>query len=191
MADWHDRPEHYAALWADDIGKPRDHPDWQAAYHENLSGLQAEAAKLPNRNLSNAQFSPMYHGSPYSIEPGAHIEAGAKPSLFGGMSRTGYTYMTPDAERAASYAKGSMYQRAKNPHLYQVEPTGEYGDDPGSSNGYRSRSPLRVVREIPMGQAGKQPSANSRNTTHGPNYIGRDSEYDSDMELFERKWYGD
>jgi hypothetical protein len=55
-------------------------------------------------------------------------------------------------------------------------------------SGERSRFPLRVKREVPIDKAKKirAPSEPSR----PPGYIGRDSNYRKDQELFDRKWNG-
>jgi hypothetical protein len=72
-------PEHYAALWADDTGKPRDDQEWQAAYERNLSDLRAEAGRrgiddaLQRQAASaawNAPGSPQGQPGPPAPEPG-------------------------------------------------------------------------------------------------------------------------
>lgn len=186
--------EHYAALWAGDVGK-RGSPEWNAAYDQNLSDLRAKSASVasPPEHMNQQQFGPFYHGSPRSFKPGDTIDPNP-PTRMSGMSREGYAYMSHSPSNAAQYSRGGDLRRlprGKEGHVYEVEPTGTYGDDPGSPDSYRSPAPLRIKREIPVDKAEKRSVNHFHPDNHSPGYVGRDSEYDSDMDHFDRKWYGD
>ena len=95
-----------------------------------------------------------YHGTKAALAPGDLIVAGYA-SNFGKRRNAKYVYLTAmleaatwGAELAAGEGRG---------HIYIVEPTGPFEDDPNLTDqrfpgnptrSYRTRDPLRVVAEV-------------------------------------------
>ena len=95
-----------------------------------------------------------YHGTKATLAPGDLIVAG-HPSNFGKRRNARYVYLTAmleaatwGAELAAGEGRG---------HIYIVEPTGPFEDDPNLTDqrfpgnptrSYRTRAPLRIVGEV-------------------------------------------
>ena len=113
-----------------------------------------------------------YHGTTKRFKPGDLIlpasqvpEASRERSH--GESSADHVYMTRDPGLAAQYAGMRDDPDPESPHddrysVYQVEPTGEFEDDPQHTNNgdgysrepnYRSTSPVRVVRRMPYSHA--------------------------------------
>jgi hypothetical protein len=85
-------------------------------------------------SLSPQQF---FHGTDAEFKVGDMVEP-RKPRV--GGTRYAYTYLSKDPGRSATYG----------PRVYEVAPTDEVRRDPhGPGSSYRSRSALRVVREVP------------------------------------------
>ena len=119
-----------------------------------------DRAQLANRQAPEPAGTQLwFHGSPHRIADGTLIEPGHEPVNMEG-EHDGYVYFTGSPEAAAEWAgEGSRYLNEEgyrgyrsNPHVYEVEPTGEYERDPtaefpGESGDHRSARPLRVIRE--------------------------------------------
>ena len=97
---------------------------------------------------------PFYHGTKAHLSPGDLLTAGRRsnyrPDVV--MNHIYFTALIGGAGLAAELAAGDG-----NPHVYRVEPTGEWENDPNVTDkkfpgnptrSYRSRDPLRVVEEI-------------------------------------------
>lgn len=95
--------------------------------------------------MSHEALGPQfYHGTNAELEPGKdQIEAGHGGTSY--MSIKGHNYFTPSYYNAATNAR-----RAGGRNVYTVEPTGQYGDDPGSYNSFRSKHPLKVTGKAPL-----------------------------------------
>ena len=103
-----------------------------------------------------------YHGSKANLKPGDLIEPGYS-SNYGTRKKSVWVYLTGTLDAAiwvAELAVGDGPER-----IYIVEPTGPIMDDPNLTDrkfpgnptqSYRSREPLRVVREL-TGWAGHPP----------------------------------
>lgn len=100
----------------------------------------------------------LFHGTARDIED--EILPGYSP-VHPSMSEKGYVYATPDVGNAWMYAELAWNARPRGrARVYQVEPTGEMEKDPqfdaqGNSRSnfasdLRSRSPLRIIREVPL-----------------------------------------
>jgi hypothetical protein len=95
-----------------------------------------------------------YHGTRADLKAGDLIEVGYT-SNYGQRNKTTYVYLTGTLDAAiwgAELAFGDGRGR-----IYVVEPTGPIMDDPNLTNtkypgnptkSYRSRAPLRVMREV-------------------------------------------
>lgn len=95
-----------------------------------------------------------FHGTKADLAPGDLIEAGYR-SNFGARKAARFVYLTATLDAAtwgAELAVGEGRGR-----IYVVEPTGPIEDDPNLTDkkfpgnptrSYRTRSPLRVVREL-------------------------------------------
>jgi hypothetical protein len=140
-----------------------------------------------NRNLNPQQF---YHGTPAELNEGdeIHQEGHSRTSY---MSIKGFNYFTPSYYSAAAAARG-----ARGQNIYTVEPTGQYGHDPGSSGSFRSKNPLRVTgkAEPAPDTQGMRKLAKIYRTptvTHNDLYMPRDKDpdYEKDANYLERRIY--
>ena len=97
---------------------------------------------------------PFYHGTKADLKIGELITAG-KNSNYGKQVKANFVYFTGTMEAAiwgAELALGETRQR-----IYQVEPTGEFENDPNLTDkkfpgnptrSYRTQQPLKVVGEV-------------------------------------------
>lgn len=97
---------------------------------------------------------PFFHGTKAALSRGDLLTAGFpsnyRPEIL--MNHIYFTALRDGAGLAAELAAGDGA-----PHVYLVEPTGEFEDDPNVTDkkfpgnptrSYRSRHPLRVVEEV-------------------------------------------
>ena len=97
---------------------------------------------------------PFFHGTKADLRAGDHLTAGFRsnyrPEIV--MNHIYFTALRDGAGLAAELAAGDGI-----PRVYAVEPTGEFENDPNVTDkkfpgnptrSYRSREPLRVVREV-------------------------------------------
>lgn len=98
-----------------------------------------------------------YHGTKATLAPGDLIAAGYT-SNFGKRRVARYVYLTAMLEAATWGAELAVGEGRG--HIYIVEPTGPFEDDPNLTNqrfpgnptrSYRTRDPLRVVAEVKAG----------------------------------------
>lgn len=95
--------------------------------------------------LNPQQF---FHGSRARLNVGDLVEPG-HDLAFGSGAPDSHVYFTPDRDVATNSAQEQMPRAgAQRPHLYEVEPTGDYDRDNAEPEfeSYRSQSPLRVKR---------------------------------------------
>jgi rifampin ADP-ribosyltransferase len=101
-------------------------------------------------NLNPAQF---FHGTIANIPVGSDIKPGKKIGRTeGGWETNQHTFATPDMGNAADYGvTGSEYSNPPGQpvHVYQVEPKGKFHTDPWDESAIRSKSNMKVVREVP------------------------------------------
>jgi hypothetical protein len=101
---------------------------------------------------------PFFHGTSAALEPGDFLTAGRRsnyrPEIV--MNHVYFTALVDGAGLAAEIAADLAGGEA-TPHVYEVEPTGPFEDDPNVTDkkfpgnptrSYRSTAPLRVRREI-------------------------------------------
>jgi len=104
------------------------------------------------------ETGPFFHGTAAALRPGDLLTAG-RPSNYRPEVTMNHVYFTAlvggaglAAEIAVELVSGSVA-----PHVYEVEPTGAFEDDPNVTDkkfpgnptrSYRSTAPLRVVREV-------------------------------------------
>ena len=95
-----------------------------------------------------------YHGTKALLKPGDLIEAGYT-SNFGSQRKALFVYLTATLDAAVWGAELALGEGSG--HIYIVEPTGTFEDDPNLTDkkfpgnptkSYRSREPLRVVGEL-------------------------------------------
>jgi hypothetical protein len=95
-----------------------------------------------------------YHGTKAKLVPGDLIAAG-HASNFGKRNRAKYVYLTAMLEAATWGAELAVGEGRG--HIYIVEATGPFEDDPNLTNqrfpgnptrSYRTRDPLRVIAEV-------------------------------------------
>ncbi|MBQ3357413.1 MAG: NAD(+)--rifampin ADP-ribosyltransferase [Microbacterium sp.] len=97
---------------------------------------------------------PFFHGTKADLRPGDLLTAGFpsnyRPEIV--MNHIYFTAIPNGAGLAAELAPGD-----RAPRVYEVEPTGEFENDPNVTDkkfpgnptrSYRSADPLRVVREV-------------------------------------------
>lgn len=107
---------------------------------------------------AHEETGPFYHGSAAALEVGEHFTAGKnsnyKPDIV--MNHIYFTALVAGAGLAAELAV-ALSQGGGEPHVYEVEPVGEFEDDPNVTDkkfpgnptrSYRSTQPLRIVREV-------------------------------------------
>lgn len=88
---------------------------------------------------------PLYHGGRANVRPGDHLTVGQKTNSWGDEgSKSTHNYFTTEMDTAASYAK----DLGRKGRIYEVEPTGEFKSD-YSHGDFKTKHPLRVVREVP------------------------------------------
>lgn len=101
---------------------------------------------------------PFLHGTKALLSPGDELVAGYN-SNFQASRISNHVYFTTDVETAAWGAQlpTALAGDDGHGHLYEVTPTGAFEDDPNVTDkkfpgnptrSYRSREPLRVVREV-------------------------------------------
>jgi rifampin ADP-ribosylating transferase len=118
------------------------------------SGSSSEGFQL-SRSLEKGPF---FHGTTASLSVGEFLTAGHRsnyrPEIV--MNHIYFTALVDGAGLAAEIAAELAGGRAL-PRVYEVEPTGEFEDDPNVTDkkfpgnptrSYRSTAPLRVLREI-------------------------------------------
>ncbi len=97
---------------------------------------------------------PFFHGTKAQLRPGELLAAGFpsnyRPEII--MNHIYFTALRDGAGLAAEIAGMDG-----TPHVYEVEPTGEFENDPNVTDkkfpgnptrSYRSTQPLRVIREV-------------------------------------------
>ncbi|WP_417935220.1 NAD(+)--rifampin ADP-ribosyltransferase [Glutamicibacter halophytocola] len=102
----------------------------------------------------DSEAGPFYHGTKAALGPGDLLSAGF-PSNYRPEILMNHIYFTALPDGAGLAAQIAALDGT--PHVYEVEPTGEFEDDPNVTDkkfpgnptrSYRSSSPLKVVREI-------------------------------------------
>lgn len=97
---------------------------------------------------------PFFHGTKAVLSPGDLFEPG-RLSNFGESRVAGHIYFAATLDAAVWGAELSVGDGAG--HVYRVEPTGPFEDDPNLTDrkfpgnptrSYRSRQPVRVVEEV-------------------------------------------
>jgi hypothetical protein len=97
---------------------------------------------------------PFFHGTKADLQPGELLTAGFRsnyrPEIV--MNHIYFTALSNGAGLAAELAPGD-----REPRVYEVEPLGDFENDPNVTDkkfpgnptrSYRSTEPLRVVREV-------------------------------------------
>ena len=101
---------------------------------------------------------PFYHGTRYAFEVGDEIVPGRASNYQGGRvsNNVYFSALIETAAWGAELATALAGDDASG-HIYVVEPTGPFEDDPNVTNkrfpgnitqSYRSRDPLRIVGEV-------------------------------------------
>ena len=97
---------------------------------------------------------PFFHGTKAELAPGDLLHPGRR-SNFGSRQTATFVYLTATMDAATWGAELAVGDGAGR--IYEVEPTGPIEDDPNLTDkrfpgnptrSYRTRDPLRVVREI-------------------------------------------
>jgi rifampin ADP-ribosyltransferase len=101
---------------------------------------------------------PFFHGTRFVLEPGTDLVPGRGSNFHDGrvMNNIYFTALVETAAWGAQLAT-ALAEIDGRGHIYVVEPLGPFEDDPNVTNkrfpgnptqSYRSRHPLRVVREL-------------------------------------------
>ncbi len=133
------------------IGDASDRRGQKSPGHPSMSYCSRE----PLRVTGEVTEWPLYHGTRAALKPGDLIKPGHTPN-FGNKTRTTtYVYMSRTLDAATWGAELAVGEGPGR--IYIVEPTGPIEDDPNLTNkkfrgnptkSFRSREPLRVMREI-------------------------------------------
>jgi len=100
------------------------------------------------------ESGPFFHGTKAELVPGDLLSAGY-PSNYRPEVIMNHVYFTALSDGAGLAAEITSIDGA--PHVYEVEPTGEFEDDPNVTDkkfpgnptrSYRSTHPLKVIREV-------------------------------------------
>ena len=114
--------------------------DWTPVTHENCS----EVGGL------------FYHGTRYQVEIGDRLQPGFASNYQKGRTANNIYFSCTVASLAAQMAAALAGIDGRG-HVYIVEPTGPFEDDPNVTNkrfpgnptkSYRSRHPLRIIGEV-------------------------------------------
>ncbi|MEW1960531.1 NAD(+)--rifampin ADP-ribosyltransferase [Kineococcus sp. NPDC059986] len=99
---------------------------------------------------------PFFHGTRAEVSPGDLLVAG-RPSNYRPEVVMNHVYFTALRDGAGLAAELAVVLGGGDPHVYEVEPTGAFEDDPNVTDkkfpgnptrSFRSTAPLRVVREV-------------------------------------------
>jgi len=100
---------------------------------------------------------PFFHGTSQPLQVGSYLVAG-RPSNYRPEVVMNHVYFTALKDGAGLAAEIAVMLTGQTvPHVYLVEPTGEYEDDPNVTDkkfpgnptrSYRSTSPLLIVDEV-------------------------------------------
>lgn len=104
------------------------------------------------------ETGPFFHGTKALLQEGEYLTAG-QPSNYRSEIVMNHIYFTALVNGAGLAAQVSVLLAdiESTPHVYEVEPLGEFEDDPNVTDkkfpgnptrSYRSSQPLRVVREV-------------------------------------------
>ncbi|MEU1972132.1 NAD(+)--rifampin ADP-ribosyltransferase [Microbacterium sp. NPDC019599] len=115
-------------------------------------------AVVQARVEASAERGPFFHGTRASLRVGDRLTAGRpsnyKPEVI--MNHIYFTALRDGAGLAAEIAV-MLGPEGAEPHVYVVEPTGDFEDDPNVTDkkfpgnptrSYRTRAPMVVVEEI-------------------------------------------
>ncbi|GAA3531436.1 rifampin ADP-ribosyl transferase [Aeromicrobium flavum] len=98
---------------------------------------------------------PFFHGTKAALAPGTLLVPG-RTSNFGENRTAGHLYFAATLDAAVWGAE--LAAGAGRGHVYRVEPTGPFEDDPNLTDkkfpgnptrSYRSKDPVRVLEEVP------------------------------------------
>lgn len=101
---------------------------------------------------------PFFHGTAAPLAPGDLLTAG-RPSNYRREVVMNHVYFTAlrDGAGLAAELAVELVGGGTTPHVYEVEPTGAFEDDPNVTDkrfpgnptrSFRTTSPLRIVREV-------------------------------------------
>jgi len=162
---------------------------------ESTAKPVGEVAAEASKQMYKTQV--FYHGSRANLKVGDYIEPGHESAS--NLQDNSKVYFTPRATKAESYAVNASTKG--KPRVYEVIPTGDYGDDPADTHGLRSSQRLLIVKvhDVPnkyhfstSDYALNNLKRSTFNVSFKPGtHIGHDSDYDADSAWLEAKWYGD
>lgn len=99
---------------------------------------------------------PFFHGTATQLAPGDLLTAGF-PSNYRPDVMMNHVYFTALRDGAGLAAELAVELRGGTPHVYEVEPTGDFENDPNVTDkkfpgnptrSFRTTAPLRIVREV-------------------------------------------
>ena len=102
---------------------------------------------------------PFFHGTRFAFAPGDELVPGRASNYHQGRVMN-HVYFSALVDTAAWGAElgTALADEAQRGHIYEVEATGPFEDDPNVTNkrfpgnitqSYRTRFPVRIVREVP------------------------------------------
>lgn len=102
------------------------------------------------------ETGPFYHGTSAAL-PDADLLTAGRPSNYRPETIMNHIYFTSTVSGAGLAAELAEQLTGRAGHVYEVEPTGDWEDDPNVTDkrfpgnptrSYRSRQALRIVREV-------------------------------------------
>lgn len=145
-----ERGEPFTAWHVDADRDRREYEEWAAA-------RQAAHTATAFFRQGSEHSGPFYHGTAHEFQPGDMVD----PSYeLGGRKGNSHAFMTTDPDVAHNYAKhkawvAGMFDDTVKPHAYEVRPTGPIEEDDtvdGKFRAFRTRHPMKVVREVHPGK---------------------------------------
>jgi hypothetical protein len=156
--DHGDRTEHGAGWWekysdGKDVSDGRTMAARRHAksheYNVTVQGPQGYEDKVKSVE------GPLYHGGRARVGEGDLIVPGRKTNPWGDEGpKSRHVFFTTNPATAQSYATESRG------HVYEVEPTGDFGPDYNGDD-FKSKHPLKVIRKVPKEEWGARTAAGS------------------------------
>lgn len=117
----------------------------------------AAAITAPTGATAVSDPGPFFHGTSRPLAPGTHLTAG-HPSNYRPDTLMNHIYFTALVDGAGLAAEiAVLLTGSPTAHVYRVEPTGEYENDPNVTDkkfpgnptrSYRSTAPLLIIEEV-------------------------------------------
>ena len=120
--------------------------------------MQDDPAWIPvTFDTCDRVIGPFYHGTAAKLDAGDLLTPGFASNYQKGRV-SNHVYFSSTVASLAAQMAAALTNSGGRGHVYLVEPTGPFEDDPNVTNkrfrgnptkSFRSRHPLRIIREVP------------------------------------------